>query len=194
MNSTSVRLTLGLTATLLGTVAQSAHAAAVDAAPGFFISTLPFTDTGTTIGMVNDINSLPSGVNTYTQVSGPDVFYTFTVAVGGTLSITVTPTGNTSFDPAIYLLAGSPVGTSGVPGAGRDTKGPNEAETTSLTVNPGTYYLVIDSFYSAGALSAGAYQLEIAGTAQIVPEPGSAALAMAAAGTAAWRRRRRGAR
>ena len=193
MNSSSVRLTLGLTATLLGAVSQTATAASVDAAPGFLFSTLPFTDTGTTIGMVNDINSLPSGVSTYAQVSGPDVFYTFNVAVAGSMTFRLTPTGNSSYDPAIYLLAGTPVGSSGMPGGGRDVAAANAAEQFTIQLNPGTYYLVVDSFYSTGAFSAGAYQLEVSGTA-LIPEPGAASLALAAAGTAAWRRRRRGAR
>ena len=82
MPPSSVCTTLGLTATLLGAVSQSASAASVDAAPGFFFSSLPFTDTGSTAGMVNNINNLPKGTNTYTQVFGPDVFYTFTVNTG----------------------------------------------------------------------------------------------------------------
>ena len=193
MHPSTVCTTLGLTATLLGAVAQSASAAALDIAPGTVITTLPYTDTGTTVGMVNDINSIPAGVGTYPQVAGPDGFYTFTILAGGVLNIRLTPTGNTGYDPSIYLLAGTPVGTSGVPGGGRDVGAANEVEQYSVNVTPGTYFLVVDSFYSTGAASSGGYLLELSGTAMI-PEPGSAALAAAALGSVVWRRRRRGAR
>lgn len=193
MPPSSLRTTLGLTATLLGAASQSLSAAAVDAAPGFFFSSLPFTDTGTTVGMVSDIDSLPLNVSTFQQVLGSDVFYTFNVAVAGLMTFKVTPTGNTGYDPALYLLAGTPAGTSGVPGGGRDANGGNMAEQFSISLNPGTYYLVVDSFYSTGPASAGSYMLEVTGTARI-PEPGSTALAAAALSTAVWRRRRRGSR
>ena len=61
-------------------------------------------------------------------------------------------------------------------------------------LQPGVYYFVVDSFYSAGADSAGAYTLSVTGTATIIPEPGSAALGLTALAGASWRRRRRGAR
>lgn len=194
--TTTVRTTLGLTATLLGAASQSVSAASVDAAPGFFFSTLPFTDTGTTIGAVNNINSIPSGVSNYTTVAGPDVFYTFIVSSPGTLSITLTPTGQTGYDPAFYLLTGGTLGTNAF--TGRDAFTGNLPETlTTAVLNPGTYYLVVDSFYSAGVRASGAYSLNITGSdirLADVPEPGTAVLGVAALGAAAWSRRRRGAR
>jgi len=165
----------------------------MDVAPGTIISTLPFTDTGTTVGMVNDINTLPAGVSSFTQVAGPDGFYTFTITFGGMLNVRLTPTGNTGYDPAVYLLSGTALGSSGVTNGGRDVGAANEAEQYSVAVTPGTYFLVVDSFYSSGPASAGSYLLELSGTA-VIPEPGSAVLAAAALGSVAWRRRRRGAR
>ncbi len=190
MNPLSVRTTLCLTATLLGVTSQNVSAASVDAAPGFLFSTLPFSDTGTTIGAVSNINSLPSGISRYTEVAGPDVFYTFRIGTAGTLTFTVSPTG---FDPAIYLLTGGTEGANAI--FGRDDTQTNVTETlTTGVLQPGVYYFVVDSFYSSGADSAGAYSLSVTGTATIIPEPGSAALGLTALAGVAWRRRRRGAR
>lgn len=199
MNPVSVRTTLGLTATLLGAASQSVTAASVDAAPGFFFSTLPFSDTGTTIGMVSDIDSIPEDVmvpNLYRFVLGPDVFYFFNVLTGGTMTFRVTPTGTTGYDPSLYLLTGGPLGANAL--LGRDAAVANLAEAlTNIPVSPGTWYLVIDSFYSSGIHSAGNYTLDVTGSGVVlgpaVPEPGSAMLGLTALSGVLWRRRRRGA-
>ena len=189
--------TLGLTATLFGAAAPHAGAASVDAAPGFFFSTLPFNDSGSTVGLVSDINTLPSGVSNYTRVDGPDVFYSFTVMEAGTLTFTVTPQGQTGFDPSIYLLTGGTVGDNAFIGADAELSDEPETFTTGVLV-PGTYYFVVDSYYSSDIpdellQSRGAYDLSVTGTARI-PEPGAAALGLASLGMVAWRRRRQGAR
>ena len=187
---------LGISASLLGVTASQTQAASVDAAPGFFFATLPFSDTGTTIGAVSDINTLPGGVSNFTQVAGPDVFYTFNVVTPGTMTFTLTPTGQTGYDPAIYLLTGGTTGNDAT--IGRDFNGfnaPDAFTTPSLAV--GTYYFVVDSFYASGSASAGAYSLSVTGTALLgsnVPEPGSAALGLTALAATSWRRRRQGAR
>ena len=189
--------TLGLTATLFGAAAPHAGAASVDTAPGFFFSTLPFNDSGNTTGLVSDIDTLPSGVSNYTRVDGPDVFYSFTVTQPGTLTFTVTPTGQTGYDPAIYLLTGGTAGANAF--IGRDEELSNLPETfTTGVLSPGTYYFVVDSYYSSDIpdellQSRGAFDLNVTGTARI-PEPGAAALGLAALGAVAWRQRRQGAR
>jgi hypothetical protein len=187
---------LGLTATLFGATAPNANAASVDAAPGFFFSTLPFNDSGTTVGAIDDIGTLPAGVSDYTTVAGPDVFYSFTVSGAGTLTFQVTPAGG--FDAAIYLLTGGTIGTNAF--IGEDEGLVDETETlTTGTLNPGTYYFVVDSFYSNGSAGQpnrfhGAYTLSVTGTAVLIPEPGAAALGLGALGAVGWRRRRLGAR
>ncbi len=201
---------LGITASLIGVAASQTQAASVDAAPGFFFATLPFSDTGTTIGAVNDINTLPGGVSNFTTVAGPDVFYTFNVVTPGTMTFTLTPTGQTGYDPAIYLLTGGTTGTSAMANNGRDAAGFNGTESlttsalaplappfTTVPLPVGTYFFVIDSFYNSGSGSAGAYRLEVTGTALLgpnVPEPGTAALGLTALAATSWRRRRQGAR
>ena len=200
MNPLSVRTSLGLTVTLLGAASHTAGAASIDTAPGFFFSTLPFSDTGTTIGAVNNITSLPQslvadGNANYTQVAGPDVFYSFIVGSPGVMSFTLSPLGESGYDTSIYLLTGGTTGTNAF--KGKDAAGFNASETlTTGVLAPGTYYLVVDSFYSAseGAKSAGAYSLSVSGDAVLVPEPGNAALGLTALAATSWRRRRRGAR
>lgn len=188
---------LGLTATLFGAGAPHVGAAGLDAAPGFFFSTLPFNDSGTTVGAISDIDTLPAGVSNYTAVAGPDVFYSFTVGGPGTLTFTLNPTGP-GFDSAIYLLTGGTAGINAI--IGRDAGLSNVPETfTTGILNPGTYYFVVDSFYSSGSAGQpnrfhGAYSLGVTGDAQFIPEPGAAALGIGALGIVGWRRRRQGAR
>ena len=161
---------------------------------------LDFSDSGNTTGFNNDINSLAPGVSQYTQVAGPDVFYKLNIGTGGSITITLTP--QSPYDAAFYLTQSSQVtGNPALgPGSGKDSALGGAAETLTLaSIAAGTYYLAIDSFYAAGALSQGAYNLRITGTAIIqnvaIPEPGSAValLGATALGGAAWRRRRTGA-
>lgn len=191
---------LGITASLMGAVAGNAEAASVDAAPGFFFSTLPFNDNGTTVGANNDISLLPEGVSDYTRVEGPDVFYSFVVVTPGTMTFTVTPTDGPEwgYDPAIYLLTGGTTGPNAFIGKDANSYNAPESLTTPILA-AGTYYFVIDSFYSTRNASQsnwmhGAYALSISGTAELgaIPEPGIPALGATVAGIAAWRRRRRG--
>ena len=148
-----------------------------DNCPGANIATLPFNDTGTTIGGNNTITSHASATCTnYTAVAGPDKIYRIEIGTAGSLNITVTPTGG--YDAAIYLLndatfacpAGT--GTAGVPlaacVAGADDVLANAAETiTVASIAPGIYSFYVDSFYSTGALSAGPFTVAATGTAVI---------------------------
>lgn len=195
--------------TLAGSIAALPAAALANGGEDFASATvipagpLSYADTGTTLGANNTINSLLANVNgLYTQVAGPDVFYRLDIAVGGTVFFTVDPTG-ASWDTSIYLtnsmLAGGNPGAGA--GSGRDAFGSNGTETVTFNVTPGTYYLVIDSFYASGALSAGTYSMTVSGTAiagvVAVPEPGTVVGGLAAVGAlggAVWRRRRQGAR
>ncbi|HEX2749689.1 MAG TPA: PPC domain-containing protein [Verrucomicrobiales bacterium] len=195
MKRASVRATqaIGLTAGLLSAAGQRAGAASIDTAPGFFFSTLPFNDTGTTVGAVNDINAIPPGLSNYTQVSGPDVFYSFKVVTPGTLTFTLTPAAG--YDASIYVLAGGSLGANAI--VARDaTLGSDPPETlTTGVLAPGNYFFVVDSFYPSGAVSSGAYDLNVTGTAVLgIPEPRTGALAATALAAVGWRRRRRGRR
>ncbi|HXU47201.1 MAG TPA: hypothetical protein VN783_16865 [Thermoanaerobaculia bacterium] len=125
-----------------------------------------FTDSGTTVGADNTVQSVRAGCSDYTTTAGPDVIYQFDlgpVAARGTpLTITVTPT-LASFDPAIYTLStaapGCPAGTGATLVAncvnGADSGLANapetitDAETDAMAA--GHYFLFVDSFYAAGA-------------------------------------------
>lgn len=162
-----------------------------DACPGLTIPAgtytagAPYTDSGTTVGANNTVNSIQSGCSNYTVTAGPDVIYRLTLpAVASrpaTTSITVTPSGG--YDTAIYLLNSSgtacPAGTANAATncvAGNDAGLTNAAETITdaeLDALPaGTYYLFVDSFYSAGNAGSpnrhqGPYTLSLVNT--IVP-------------------------
>ncbi len=197
---TRVSQAIGFGITLLGASGREAGAASVDAAPGFFFSSLPFNDTGTTAGAVSDIDTIPQGISKFPTVGGPDVFYFFSVLTPGTLTFTVTPLGATGFDPAIYLLTGTTANGANA-FIGRDDGLANAQESFTTGILPvGLYTFAVDSFYNTGTVEfpnrmSGAYSLSVSGTAIIgaVPEPSTGVLAAAAAGAAIWRRRRRGA-
>lgn len=128
-----------------------------------------FTDSGTTVGANNTVNTLNAGCSNYTTVAGPDVIYTFALGAvanrGTPLTITVTPTGATGYDPAIYTLStagtGCPAGTAVTvtncvngadAGLANTAETITDAETDAMA--PGTYFLFVDSFYSAGTAAA----------------------------------------
>lgn len=122
-----------------------------------------YTDSGTTIGANDTVTSLQLGCSNYQTVAGPDVIYTFTLGLLANrvtpLTIVVTPTGGTGYDPAIYTLstagAGCPAGTANAATNcvnGADAGVGNAAETITDTetdaMAAGTYFLFVDSFYS----------------------------------------------
>lgn len=194
---------LGISATLLGAASPFAHAAATDNPPGLFFDDPEFSNAGTTIGASSTIGLLPPGISTYTTVAGPDVFYWFIVDVPGRLTFTLTPTIGSGYDPAIYLLAGGTDPANAL--IGRDAAAANQAESfITPTLGPGTYYFVVDSFYSTPTTGGidrhqGTYTLQVNGSdgivlAQAIPEPSHLALAAAGLAAIGWRRRRQGAR
>ena len=195
----SATVAAGLTATMFAAVTAPAAQAAGGETPATatVISNIVFSDSGTTVGFANNIGTLPSGIGSpYTSVAGPDVFYTFTVATGGTINITVTPSGG--YDMAFYLLKDGQLGSNAV--QARDSVGSGGAETMSgfALVGGSTYYLGIDSFYptTSGAISAGTYSLTMSGTAVLgsgaaAPEPGTFGLAALGAGALLLKRRNR---
>lgn len=152
----------------------SALLAGGDACPGTTIAagSTTYADSGTTIGANNTVTSIQSGCSNYMTNAGPDVVYTFDLGPLGartaSLAITVTPSGG--YDASIYTLstagAGCPAGTANAATNcvnGSDAAGANGVETITDAktdaMAAGTYFLFVDSFYSTGTLSAGAYSL-----------------------------------
>jgi Bacterial pre-peptidase C-terminal domain len=132
------------------------------------ITVLPFNDTGTTIGKVDDsTGSLPYAcgiVGSGPSRPGPDVFYSFTIlGPGNSLTFSLTTTSHT-FDPAIYVL--SVCGNLDTCQGGADTNFNGEPEMFTVSNLPaGTYYLGIDSAYVHPDNSAdGPYALSVTGS------------------------------
>jgi hypothetical protein len=132
------------------------------------ITTLPFNDTGTTVGATDDsTGSLPFGcgiVGSGDIRPGPDVFYSFTIlGPGNTLTFTVTTTSNT-YDPGIYVL--STCGNLSTCQGGADTNFDGEPESFTVSnLAPGTYYFGVDSAYvHPDNSSDGPYALSVTGS------------------------------
>ncbi len=157
----------------------NAPTAGGDACPGTSLPVgggFPYSDTGTTIGANNTVNTLPSGCSTYTQVAGLDVIYTMrTTSATNGLTFTLTPTGTTGYDPAIYLLNSCPSGTANTITTGcikgADVAVNDIAETFTVTniATATTYYFFVDSFYTTAPKTAGPYSLSITSTGGVVP-------------------------
>ncbi|HSE64838.1 MAG TPA: hypothetical protein VLG15_14620 [Thermoanaerobaculia bacterium] len=139
------------------------------------ITTLPFNDTGTTVGATdNSTGSLPFAcgiVGSGPTRPGPDVFYSFTIlGPGNSLTFTVTTTSNT-FDPGIYVL--SVCGDLSSCQGGADTNFDGEPETLMVSnLAAGTYYFGVDSAYvHPDNSSDGPYALSVTGSFGVPATP-----------------------
>ena len=142
------------------------------------ISTLPFNDTGTTVGMANDSTNLlkfecfgaQGGGN---DRPGPDVFYRFTIfGPGNSLTFSLTTTSN-SYDPAIYVLSVCADLATCVNGADAGFGGDPETLTVS-GLAAGTYIFGVDSSFSVGDPGnneEGPYALTVTGNFGSTPTP-----------------------
>ncbi|MGB7210337.1 MAG: VCBS repeat-containing protein [Pyrinomonadaceae bacterium] len=135
----------------------------------------PFTDTGTTVGANSTADFVQVGCSDYSQVAGPDHIYSFKISARGAAPQIRFTTTSPAYDGAIYILNGStgamcPVtpGTNVSPLTnclqGADAVGVGGAETiTAVEMNTlplnTQLYLFVDSFYTTGAISAGAYTI-----------------------------------
>ncbi len=154
-----------LAAALLG--APSVFAAGGDTcAMPTLITSLPYTDMGTTVGATNDIAGVPAACNGfYTTVNGPDVIYSVTMgAPPNNITFSLDPTG-ANWDPSIYVLTTCSDGMTCAAGRGADALGANGTEVVTMTNVPaGTYFFYVDSFYStASMLAQGTYTLSVTG-------------------------------
>ncbi|MEO8429872.1 MAG: PPC domain-containing protein [Acidobacteriota bacterium] len=141
------------------------------------VGALPFNDSGTTVGAVDNNSTLaPMSCTGYTTYPGADHIYTFTVGAGNSVAISVTPGAATNFDPGIYVLSNCTDGTSCV--AGSDAGGIGFTETIAAQAYaPGTYYIYIDSFYSTDPANPnfnpgraeGPYTISINGNLGVIP-------------------------
>jgi hypothetical protein len=182
-----VAAAVGLTAAMLSGTAAAAGGDTL--ATATLISALDYTDDGTTVGFNNDISTVHPSLSPDLDTDGPDVFYTFMVATGGSMTFTVTP--QASYDVAIYLMIKNGISASTLIAADTGFAGAAESITASVVAGT-TYYFGIDSFYAIGdGEASGTYSLTVTGSALLptVPEPGTLGLlAMGALGAAGARR------
>ncbi|MCX6610270.1 MAG: PEP-CTERM sorting domain-containing protein [Acidobacteria bacterium] len=173
-------------ALMIGVVAMLGHAATIQ--PTHTILSLDYSNTDTTVGKTSQVNSLPFGASDFQTVGGGDVFYIFLVVNPGTMTFTATPAVGSGFDVALYLSNGNAIDNTGLGTGvfiGSDVGIEGDPDTfTIANLDPGTYYIGVDSFYSSGAIDSpnrhqGEYTLTVSGTAVLgdpfapVPEPAS---------------------
>ncbi len=150
--------------------------------PGTYTAAAPFIDSGDTTGANNTVTGIPLACNGfYTQVSGPDHIYSFTMtARGASPEVRVTTTSAT-YDMSIYILNGStgamcPAGTGNtvtncIVGADNTFFGPGgvsevltAGDMASVPLNV-PLHLFVDSWYSGpgggGATESGPYTVRI---------------------------------
>lgn len=132
------------------------------------ITSVPYSDTGTTVGKTDIISTLTAGCSDYATVAGPEAVYSFVAGAGANLTFTVTPDSSTDYDTAIYLVKTCNSGTAaGSCIAGADAYYlPGEAESFSVSglTNGTTYYLHVDSYYSStSTYGSGPYSLTVSG-------------------------------
>lgn len=117
-------------------VLLSARADASDGCPATVITTLPFTDSGTTAGFVDDAQG------TCLSAAAPDALYSITPAVTNTYTISLCGSG---YDTGLIIRSGG-----NCPGTTQlycndDQCGVNSQLIVSLTVNT-TYWIVVDGW------------------------------------------------
>jgi len=116
------------------------------------------TFSGTTECARNFVDA-PEGCIDY-ATSGPEAIYSIYVNDGDTIDLTLTPT-TTAWDPALYIV-GSCWDPANTCLGGADAGFSGDPETATLTFNCGGYYYIMaDSYYADGDLSAGDFDLDV---------------------------------
>lgn len=91
----------------------------------------------------NDFASMATACGSATRYNGPDLVYSFTAAVSGTVTATIVPSLN--FDPVLALMPTTCASTSCT--AAADVGASGDPETLSFAVTAGqTYYLLVDGY------------------------------------------------
>jgi hypothetical protein len=192
MSATRRRCCLLVAFAATGSLAASGSASAAggDAcADARVISSLPFTDAGTSCGFANDADNTGAAAcgDLPDAYPGPDVFYGLTLGAGNALSFELTMPSGATGDLALFLIRRSTCGDAGqcaaysidVRGAGQ---GPERIRSASYPA--GTYDLVVDSVYTSGvAASCGEFSLAVSGSLGAVSGTGGAPGSGGVAGT-----------
>ncbi len=134
---------------------------------GSVITSLPFTDAGTTCDNTNTVTNYTGATcqaNLPFPYPGPNAIYEVTLAAGNNVTFSADLTGSTG-DLALFLLTTCGSGASCVDssqdaiGAG---VGPELIE--AATYPAGTYFVYVDSYYGTGSASCGTYTLSVTGS------------------------------
>lgn len=145
---------------------NSVTAGGTCASPTAFTA-VPFSDSGTTVGATDVISSVPSACSQWGTTAGPEAIYSFVAGAAANLTFSVTP-GNGDYDAMAYIVSTCNSAASCVVGADDGYAGAAETFTASALTAGTTYYLHIDSYYSASgaypAYAAGPYTLSVSGT------------------------------
>jgi hypothetical protein len=151
-------------ALLVSPAAFAAQEVDTCAAPPFLVTSLPYTDTGTTCGATNDITNYSCASLPF-PYPGPDVIYSFAMGAGNSVAFSASLTGSTG-DLALFMISTCGNGATCIVtsqdaiGAGA---GPEAIPAQNYAT--GTRYLYIDSYYASPAgTSCGTYTLNVTGT------------------------------
>lgn len=123
-----------------------------------FVASLPYQDTGTTLGFANNYDSACP----YTGSTSPDVVYRLNFTTARIVNVTLC-TARTNYDSKVYIYQASCPGT--VVACNDDScqspaypGGPYNSQVLSVSLNANTnYYVVVDGYGGAGGL----YQINI---------------------------------
>ncbi len=119
----------------------SSRAIGDDCSAPIVIPALPYTDVNTTVGRINNYNATCMG----SYDGGEDIIYQFTITQPYFVSAQLNPGGTTWTGIAIMSeCPSSPTATC----LGLSTNSSSTTHTASANLNPGTYYIMIDTYPS----------------------------------------------
>jgi Carboxypeptidase regulatory-like domain len=158
------------------------------------IPSLPYNDTGTTVGATDNYNlpadttnptltgcptctatgrgpagSLPRGAVYTGTGTGPDTAYRITYSTAGSMVVTMDPTGAQDLTVIVYTSICSSNLADGI--VISDTGGGGAIETVTISSLPvGTYHIVVDGYSTGGTAPgpSGPYTLAVTGTGTVV--------------------------
>ncbi len=127
------------------------------------ISALPYCDTGTTVGHVNDYT--PPCV---TGVAAPDVVYSYTPVTTQVITVSLC---FSAYNTALHVWRGCP-DAGGALFCCNDNLCALQSCCQNLTVAPGfTYYFIVDGSLNGGGASAGQYLIQVVNGPQCPTQP-----------------------
>ncbi len=139
--------------------------------PAPVITTLPYSDSGTTCGATNDLNiyggtcaaALPF------PYPGPDVIYAFATTAGNNVTISASLTGSTG-DLALFVIDTTCATAANCNHQSQDAigVGAGPENIAAASYSDGNHYIYVDSYYAApNPANCGTYTLNVSGNLPI---------------------------